>query len=452
MLSNKRNIFLIIFISICIIITCIAIYLTNEGIINFSNKIETQKDNNQNIKSDGLGIKSLEDKFSFNPIKIIEKNYHSGEKIKEEQWETYYPIEISYIQISGLTNTNIQNKINEKIKNTAFAQIDNNEIKEEKLKSVNIWTEEVGNFSNTLSIRIYKTFKKQNSDWKSKDDFVGLNFNLQTGEQIDFTELFTNDAGTRNIIAYSAYKSFAREYMEKLNWSEEDDTHWDGDMNKIDYSEVEDRVFKVLQNYNRNNKYTFCFDERNIYMFIENENITIPMRNFYNQIAIYNRYVQINNLYEQENTKQYYVFVPKDEEEVLYRRIEELQDNLFIDIVLLNWRDEDKKEVDEKKYIKKIDEKIEECKKYLNKNKNKAIVIAIYEELNNDEYGDVDNIYIAKATMEKEYYNNIYFNKVLEWEQTEHYGADIMGMNLITLLNEESEDNKNLKIEVEYPE
>ena len=449
--SNKKKtvLFIIVFIIICIAITGIAIFLTNEGIISLPKKQITQRHETENDNS--FGIKSLEDKFSFNPITITIKSYHSGKKIQTKELEDFYPIEIDYLQINGLKDTIIQKKINEKIKNAAFAQIDNNEIKEKKLKNVTILTEVTGNFSNVLSIRFEKTYRESDYTWNSSDSFITLNFNLKTGEQISFTDLFTADAGTKNIIAKSAYNSFAEEYIDKIYFlEEEEEWNWDGDMSKIDYSEIEDRVFKVLQNYDRRKQYPFYFTERYICVKIQNEQIFIPMREFYNQIAIYNRYAQ-NNIFEKEKTNQSFVFTLDSTDDTVYRRVEKISDNLFVDIDLRDWSSDDyKNNVKNKLYIQNAEKQIEDCKKYLNNNKNKAIVLAIWDEIYNDEQEETHNYYLGKATMNKQYFESTFFNKALEWEQTDHFSGDAMGPHLISFLMGE-EKNKNIKLEIEYP-
>lgn len=440
---------IIVFAVICFVATGIAIFLTNKGIISLpkrkiANKQETSKE-------DIFQIKSLEDKFSFNTITINRKNYHSGKKIQIDDVEAFYPIEVDYIQISGLKDKTIQEKVNAEIKNTAFAQIDNNEIEEKKLANVSIISEITGNFSNVLSIRFRKEIRQADYSWDASDSFITLNFNLQTGEQIAFTDLFTTNAGTKNIIAKSAYNSFAEQYIDKIHYLEDKDIwNWDGDMNKIDYSEVEDRVFKVLQNYDRFNQYPFYLTERSICVKIQNEEITISMRDFYNQIAIYNKYAK-SNIFEKEDNKQQYVFTLEDEEDVFYRKLEKIEDNLFVDIKMFDLSDNGKKDETKKdELIQNAEKQIEECKQYLSKNKNKSIVLAIWNEIYNDGEKEENNYYFGKATMSKEYFSSTFFNKALEWEQTDHFTGDPMGPHLITFLMDQDK-NKNIKLEMKYP-
>ncbi len=313
----------------------------------------------------------------------------------------------------------------------------------------------ISSFSNTLSIKISKEYRYENKS-EEEEDFIGLNYNLKTGEQIKFSDLFTNDAGIKNIISQSAYHTFATEYLYKyaqIIYSDEE-ISWDGDMNNIDYSEIEDRILKVLQHYNKNNNYQFCFDEREVYVIIGNEVIEIEMRNFYTQIAIYNRYAKYDEIFEEEPTKQFLVFVLKDDSGTMYRRVEKIGDNLFIDVQIVNWAEEDKKQfVKPEKYIQDVEKEIKECEDYVNSNKDSAIVFAFLEDLSyNETDKKVDNtIYKAKATMAKQYYQDTYLEKVLDWEQTEKLEPDYTGIHLVTLLNDSSENDKNLKVDMVNP-
>ena len=452
--KNKGVIFLIIFILICVTMTVIAIYLTNEGIITLAkvdNKVDEPK---QIIKSDDLGIKTLEDRYNYNPLTLTTEEYHLGSKSEND---FYYPIEVHYVQISGLKNISIQDKINKEIKETALAQIDDNELDKNNFKYVMVTAKCVGNFSNVLSIRIDKDYMDESLGKELENSFIGLNYNLKTGEKIDFTEMFTNDAGTKNIIAQSAYKTFAGEYLDYLYYQlqfPEESQYWDGDMNKIDYSEIEDRVFKVLQTYDRNNKYPFCFDERYIYTYIDSEEIAIEMRNFYSQIAIYNRYANATGLFEEEQND-FLVFLPNYIYGVVYRNVKKIDDNLFIDLGLVNWigDDEYKRELDIATYIQDFEKRIEECKEYLKENKNQAIVLAVTKELYNGENGEItEYVYDAKAIMSKDYFNNTYLDRVLEWEQTDKIGVDVLDYFLTSLLSMDNyEGNSNIKFDIEYP-
>ena len=182
------------------------------------------------------------------------------------------------------------------------------------------------------------------------------------------------------------------------------------------------------------------------------------MRKFYNQIAIYNRFANYTGIFKKEPEEQIYVFTYKDNSEYeIYQRLEKIGDNLFVDIELFNWTDEDAGyTINATNYIKKLEEKITECTNYLAKHKNEAIILAAYSELNNGENfyenGEViERTYSSKAIMSKKYFNDTYLYKVLEWKQTDHLGSDAMSSNLMFLLMDDSENNLNINVEIDFP-
>ena len=450
--SNKTNILMLVFILVCVIITATAIYLTNEGYFNLQNdKINEVKQENieKPIISDGLGVKTLEDRFTENALTLTEKQYYPKPQEKDSM-ETYFPIEVHYVQIDGLRNVSIQDRINTEIKETAISLVDGTEMSKYNLRNIYVYAECTANYSNVLSINIYRIYIDKNQNLykvNGKDYvFIGLNYDLNTENKISFSDLFTNDAGTKNIISQSAYNSFASEYLNLIY----EESNWSGDMNEIDYSSIEDRVIKVMQNYSRDNDYQFYFDNRKIYACINNEYINIEMRKFYSQIAIFNRFA--NSFLKEKNEKKL-IFTKDMEDYVAYRDIQKLGDNLFYDVQIVNWTED--KDIDIKKYIQDINKEIDECKAYLNE--NNASVFSMLIEMNNSsgigEENEQSNAnYIkCKATMSKEYFNKTYLDKVLEWIQTDRYGGDMSSYNLVSFLSEDSFNNKNIVVDNQYP-
>lgn len=446
--KNKTVIFLISFIVTCVIITIIAIYLTNEGIITFSQS-DIPGEDPPIIISDGLGIKTLEDQYIFNNLELVTKKYQNGKK-KVYTWGEEYPLEIEYLQIEGLKNKEVQDRINQEIKNIAFHQVTQEEQNNPKIDRIYIQVYCQANFSNILSLHTVKETRKKGKTENVYEyaDSVGMNYNLATGEKLTFSDLFTNDANIKSILSQSAYTTFAEEYLNKRY--EDENFDWDGDMNKIDYSEIEDNVLKIVQSYDKDKQPSFYFNERFIFALIGGKQITINMRDFYHQIAIYHRFAKTEGLYEKIETQSRYVFIPKDDKYMLYRKLGKIGDNLFVDVVLQNfdYEEENISKQDKKvqEYINQLEKRIEECKTYLKKNPDKAIVLSLYQDVQYNEGVESNHLYGAKAIMSKEYYQSTYFNKVLEWEQTEHQVADVIGKELMTLLYNDKEENKNIKV------
>lgn len=470
--KNREIIFLIIFILICISITAIAIYFTNKtkgglqenNYNNVDSATNVATEEKQKIKPDGLGIKSLDATYKMNALKITKETYHSEEKMDGKF--SYYPIEVNYVKISGLKNTSIQDKINNEIREVALSQVDENELNVNDVRNITVEARCCANFSNVLSISIYKSIYYWNIESDMQENFIcGLNYNLKTGDKLKFTDLFTNDAGTKSIISKSAYMTFANEYLEyfanletqSLTEGNENTAIWDGDMNKIDYSNIEDRTFKILQNYDRNNEYPFYFTESYIYACINNEEVMINMRDFYNQIAIYDRYADSERLFESQNQNHFLVF-SRDTTHVLpyiYVNVQKIADNLFVDLELNYYGEEERLDYENNpkilEAIQSLESMVEECKEYLKQNSDKAIVLNVNKEYD-DESNTITDVWTLKAVMSKDYFNDTYLDRVVEYEQigSGRPSAEIQKLN--ELLTKDSENNKNISLDAQYAE
>ena len=461
--SNKKSIlFLIAFTLICVITTAAAITVTNNVL---SKQVEQEPEAPEEtvnttepivIEPDGLGLKSLEERYAIQPLNIIYKEEYPEGSVDGES-----PVQIQYIQIDGLKNIDVQNKINSELKTVALSQYEKGELMNKNLEYVHICSNLLADFANILSVRVIKYAYGAESDYQPYEShkWIGLNYDLSTGEKISFWDLFTNDANIKSIISQSAYMTFAEEYLGSYPYDSEDDFdfwEWDGDMNDVDYSGMEDRVLKVMQGLDKNASYPFCFDERNIYVNINGEEITINMRDFYNQIAIYNRYLTEENLFNTESPNDMYVFVQADNWGVPYRRVEKIGDNLFVDLgVLSSLGDDTTTALDIESYKKEMEEQVALAKEYLDSHKDKAIVLAfkkyLGEYLSGQDFIVSEENFILTATMSKEYFDETFFPFVLDWEQN-HSEVSLDDANLATFLYDRKKDDKNIKMEIDFPE
>ncbi|MCH5190920.1 MAG: hypothetical protein J1F23_02005 [Oscillospiraceae bacterium] len=462
--SNKKSILLLIaFTLICVIITAIAITVTNNALSKQSEQEPEPPKETVNSKEpitvepDGLGLKSLEERYAVQPLNIIYKEEYPEGSIDGEP-----PVQIQYMQIDGLKNIDVQNKINSELKTVALSQYEKGELKSKKLEYVHIYSNLYADFANVLSVEIIKYAYGAEADYQPYEShkWIGLNYDLSTGEQISFSDLFTNDANIKSIISQSAYMTFAEEFLGYYPYDSEDDDfnfwEWNGDMNDVDYSGMEDRVLKVMQGFDKNTSYPFCFDERNIYVNINGEEITINMRDFYNQIAIYNRYLTEENLFNTESPNDMYVFVQADNWGVPYRRVEKIGDNLFVDLgVLSSLGDDATAALDIESYKKEMEEQVALAKEYLDSHKDKAIVLAfkkyLGEYLSGQDFIVSEENFILTATMSKEYFDETFFPFVLDWEQN-HGEVSLDDANLATFLYDRKKDDKNIKMVIDFPE
>ena len=275
--TKAKIILVIIFSIICVTTTTLLIIYQN---IDIEEKTDNIEETDIKKEKDVSGI-NLNGTYDQNDLEVEEKQI-SLEKV-----------EIKYYQISGLKNKKIQENINNELEEIA------KNIYKEKIKdlnkvtnvSVNSWVS--GNFANILSIDI-SFYAKIDDD---SDDFYTdskcINYDLNTGEKIEFKELFTSDAPIEDILRDSSYYSL-------IEYRTEDNLR--GDLVVNDYGEIEEEIAEIINLYKKNKIDNFIVSP-DIIMIYENSEIpiTIRMDKWADYIATYSRYLTTESLYEKNN-------------------------------------------------------------------------------------------------------------------------------------------------------
>ena len=345
-----------------------------------------QEDIKENIKEtlDYSKIEriSLTDKYYINNIKIENKEEYAGDIISYSEDIPQYKVSITYPEISGLSNKKIEEKINTEIKNQIEILKDNAEILDSEINNMYISGDVMANFADVLSISIYKSNFLKNNDVTFK--YIGLNFRLDTGEKLEFKDLFTEDASVKSIIARAAYKSLAFQYA-----VEQEDFDMYRNMDEFDYSEVENCVYKFMNSYNQNSHIEYYFNEALIYLYQNDSFITVDMIDFYEYINIYNIVKQNRSLYSNGNKEKInYVFgMPLFEN---YEYFDKISDNIFLSIYN-GYKSSEDTTYNEMytEYIKNYDKYknriVSSIKDYERENKNAVIYNIKYIDVNSEE-------------------------------------------------------------------
>lgn len=243
---------------------------------------------------DDFGIKSYSDYYFINNLEITNLTYTEGDYVNERGWG-YYPVEIQYIEIHGLKNKEIENKINSEIKEftTKLGKEELNEWSNRKYVTCSI----NANISNILSVSFW------NHNYKS----VALNYDLTTGNQIKFEDVFTTDANIKEILQESLYaeQSIYEPYDEIA-------FEWMYRFMKGDYHFIIDNEYISV-----------CSNETGY------SNI-ISLAKYYKDIAVFNRYRTSESIFEDENVKEIeYGFNE-------YQKIYHVNDNVIIYLIDYN--------------------------------------------------------------------------------------------------------------------
>lgn len=223
--GKKINVRLVCFIIILIAVITITIslvvlkiksinnqYTYVEETTNVFEQVETKPDDTLKY------VIGFEERYNINDIKVNQIS------VEDSGGVDYY------LQIEGLANKDVQAKINASLKSYVGTGYYVREILE-------------GNFSNILSVEIQKN-TKVNGEYLYT--FEGANYDLNTGEQIKFKDLFTNSAPIISILNEAYTKSMAWETIDR-SYSNYNPDDWD--ISKKENFEYEDTIFKVKSIY-----------------------------------------------------------------------------------------------------------------------------------------------------------------------------------------------------------
>ena len=355
--TKAKVIFVVIFSTICIITTTILVLYKNIEIEEISEVIEESKEMSH---KDVPGI-DLKGTYNQNDLKF------------EEVSVTKEKVEIRYFQIKGLKNKSVEQKINKEIEHIALNWY-KEEIKDlDEVINVNVSMWEASNFANTISLEIDYVAKIDDDDDGFYQGVKGLNYNLNTGEKITIDKLFTSDAPIEDILRKSAYYNFVSCKIED---------NLAGDLIVSDYGSIEDEILNIINLYKRGKIKEFIYTPQIIILYYdENQSITILMEDYYNYIAIYNRYLTEEVLFENNNIGIKNIYnLSSRYNDIFYYQNYQKEDNYFIDISIdfqSEYSDEFAKKLTQEK-IDAIEEEIEKVKQKVKENPNNFYILNYY--------------------------------------------------------------------------
>ena len=355
--TKAKLIFVIIFSIICVTITTLIVIYERIDITDVEendsqeNIIETS-----NKEKDVAGI-NLKGKYNQNDLKI-----KSRKATKEK-------VEVSYFEIDGLRNKEIQNKINEEIETTALNYY------KEKIKdlsevvNVTVTVSNTGNFADTLSLALNYWSKIDDDSDNFYQGMTGLNYDLSTGEKIPLEKLFTSDAPIIDILRTSAYHSILYYYSEET---------LSGDSVVNNYRDIEEDVANFIELYKRGKLTDFYYTTSYICIFYEDYSINIEMEDWADYIAIYSRYLAKEDLYDSNiiGYKNLYTLTDRNKDNYYYSNYQN-ENNYLIDITL-DWNENEtssfEKELVANK-IEAIEKEIERVKQLASQNANNFYIL-----------------------------------------------------------------------------
>lgn len=406
--SNKKKIIIIIIIWLLLIgVTVgITIYLFNNKSIN----------NEKNLEAN-YNEMSYYSFYDENDLKIEKKKYNEK--------DIY-----NYVQIKGLKNKKIENKINDEIYNTLKQGINKG--------AKTYYTSVYLNAFNILSLELNINYMSDDI----KDERHYLNYDLTTGNKIKFEDLFTNTANISSIVYGGCYDKLSSDYSFKilsLNREIEGIKRYneDGDPGQFyggrtlevvlkelkEYQDKLDDVENLAVSYSRqmiNNKdkeflitnYGIILMDKDLSEY--DGRITLRSRDNMEYMAYYQKYMKKKTIYEKDNVGMTNLFLSGVNNKYLtYNKVEKVQDYGLIDYRGLFWSEVNDEE------INFVNSRIEEYKKKFDKNKFNYLVVDSSHAVDNKTGIEGIEGRFQLYTMDKEDYNNkysdvIYLNKEYE--------------------------------------
>lgn len=411
--NNRLKIIILIIIGVlCVGITAALLarkYMNASKIVSnntISNNNTVTEIQSKEETKDKKYLVSYTDMYTLNPLTTTEKSYEQKATKKQAK------ISISYVEIAGLQNKDLEKRINDEIKENAFYYSDKLSAKQEYFS----YTTVNGSFCNILSVGTNITVYEGEELVMQKN--FGLNYNLVTGEQIKFLDLFASNTPMNSIIYDLEYERLAWDTEYNFDMSDEE---WDKatNMDRRDTSEYEDRILEVVNRYKKIDKDKIEFSVSPSIVSVtlpigddgEVRHYTIDLYKYIDYVIMYKKYLSDAVVFESIPSNKLLVFndmlgyVPE------YYKIE--SDNLFISI-FSHMQDEYMKE-EERAEVEKFSQEavnkkkelmenhtqniLSEVRKLASKNKNKGYMARFlpycYIDVFDNDYGEETLIYIS---------------------------------------------------------
>ena len=252
------------------------------------------KEYHTNVQDDAKGAK-LSDSYNENSLvwKYIDNS--KGD------------ITCGYYQISGLKDKSIQDSINKRLKESSEKYVSTRESNKDKKDGKARYEQYIlSNFGDVISVANFSP----DDSYYPYDDFRGkfyideaefINIDLNTGKDLEFEDLFTKDADIINIVSNAFHLNIAGDPYE---WHYNEET---GEEERIDctqyYSpeDVELKIEKKIKKFRYDGNIEFGFTPVLAFIKIDGELATINLYNYYDDVAIYNRFISSKSIYEDDS-------------------------------------------------------------------------------------------------------------------------------------------------------
>ncbi len=224
-------------------------------------------------------------------IKIIEDGidlygtYDQNDILIKDKTSNYNGLKITVPVIEGLKNNEIEQKINNSIELKIMDLVDETGFSGDV--EVGSHYDNMSNFANVISL----TYDIYNDDF-SKWNGIYLNYNLVNGNEIKFEELFTSSTDVLDIVKKGIYKGMVLQTNSEYLYGEDTETE----------EFFDDNMYMNEVNSFMNNKdKQYYFTPSYLYFKTDKIATEIDFIDIADKVAIYNRFLTNNSLYERDD-------------------------------------------------------------------------------------------------------------------------------------------------------
>lgn len=339
-------------------------------------------------------------------------------------------IQYQYVRISGLKNKDIENHINTELYNCVMEQ--------KNLKATSVFSFQKLNAFNILSVEVIADFSDEKVD-SSLKKFV-FNYDLTTGENINFEDLFTDDSNIFSILYSGYYDALSKNISTAILLLDKEENSLKnyeetGEKNQYYYGRtlseiqqdkknmkdrldnIEELTIKECNNFLKSTDKQFYLTNYGIeLLYMDNLTITLLSKKNIKYFAFYEKYVSSQSIYEYNKVGKKNLFLSSiANNDVKYSKIEQLGDYALIDY--------------EKFYVTPLDYELKIVNKVIDKYKEKFNTNQFtYLNLSSssierqDKSLNSSDVNLVICTMNKEYYSKVYKNKLFNAKEFKSLG------------------------------